>query len=105
MSPDTSRPDILLHSPTTGKVAVIDAKYRKNRGEASEDSRKEVSAYMALYGLDRIGIAFPGSGEIRTISAQMRSIVELPVSPRLNNRDELRSAVDGLFVSPTFPTT
>lgn len=105
VSPDTSRPDILLHSPTTGKVAVIDAKYRENRGEASEDSRKEVSAYMALYGLDRIGIAFPGSGEVRTISAQMRSIVELPVSPSLNNRDELRSAVDGLFVSPTFPTT
>ncbi len=59
--PDDSRPDLLLHERSTGAIAVLDAKYRRARdGGASEDSRKDMSAYMGLYGLDAVTILFPG---------------------------------------------
>lgn len=62
--PDASRPDLLLHEPASGRVAVLDAKYRVDRvGAASEDSRKDVTSYLGLYGIDAIGIVYPGSGE------------------------------------------
>lgn len=100
VKPDSSRPDLLLHRPSTGEVALIDAKYRVDGNEASEDSRKEVSAYMALYGLDQIGIAFPGSGSVRTVTGSGRSILELPIRPPATDHDKLRAAVETLFAPP-----
>lgn len=81
--PDMSRPDLLLHERDSGRVAVLDAKYRIGRdGAASEDSRKEVSAYMSLYGLNGITIIFPGIGcEPRAVVGHGRRIVELPLAP------------------------
>lgn len=87
-APDTSRPDLLLHERSTGRVAVLDAKYRLGKGEATEDSRKEVTAYMGLYGLRTVTIVFPGEAHAeRTISGEGRTIVELPLKPPATTAD------------------
>jgi hypothetical protein len=86
--PDSSRPDLLLVDRTSGFVAVMDAKYRLSRsGGATEDSRKEVSAYMALYGLDAVSIAYPGAGETAVVEGRGRRIFEMPVSPGVADLD------------------
>jgi hypothetical protein len=79
--PDASKPDLLLHERTTGKVAVLDAKYRiGSDGHASEDSRKEVAAYQSLYGLSSVTILYPGvDREARVISDHGESVIEIPV--------------------------
>lgn len=81
--PDSSRPDLLLHERDTGRVALLDAKYRLGTGGgASEDSRKEVTSYLGLYGLAGITILYPGAGHEPTVVAgRGRSIVEVPVAP------------------------
>lgn len=81
IAPDNSRPDIVLLEKATGRVAVMDAKYRVGSdGNASEESRKEVSAYMDLYGLDAIVILYPGIGKgYRSIVWQEKRIVEVPI--------------------------
>jgi len=90
--PDASRPDLLLHHRATGKVAVLDAKYRIDRnGHASEDSRKEVAAYQNLYGLSSVTILYPGEGsDIRVIADHGESVVEVPV---FGPHDDLESAM------------
>lgn len=79
--PDASKPDLLLHERATGKVAVLDAKYRVGSdGHASEDSRKEVAAYQSLYGLSSIAILYPGVGRnARVITDHGKSVVEIPI--------------------------
>lgn len=80
--PDRSRPDLLLHERATGSVALIDAKYRLKNGGASEDSRKDVTSYLGLYGLQSITIVYPGlSRDVSVISGEGRSIVEVPLVP------------------------
>ncbi|WP_142254551.1 hypothetical protein [Mycobacterium colombiense] len=80
--PDDSRPDLLLHERSTGRVAVLDAKYRVSPdGGASEDSRKDVSAYLGLYGLDTVSILYPGSAALTQLSGRGRSIIEIPLRP------------------------
>lgn len=82
--PDDSRPDLLLHERATGRVALLDAKYRVARDgrAASEDSRKDVTAYLGLYGLHAITIAYPGPDDAHSVVAgRGRTIVELPVTP------------------------
>lgn len=82
--PDSSRPDLLLHERDTGRVALLDAKYRIDRdGGASEDSRKDVTAYLGLYGVDAITIVYPGAGhEVVVIAGQDRRIIEVPAAPQ-----------------------
>lgn len=79
--PDASKPDLLLHERSTGRVAVLDAKYRVGKdGHASEDSRKDVAAYQSLYGLSSVAILYPGvDREARVIAGRGQSVVEVPV--------------------------
>lgn len=100
--PDRSRPDILVHKPSTHEVAIIDAKYRVDEDRASEDSRKEVSAYMALYGVNRIGIAFPATAPIRNLSGWEKSIVEIPIRPPTPQVGDLTSWIHHLFQAPPY---
>lgn len=100
--PDRSRPDIVLYNKASKKVAVVDAKYRARRGNATEDSRKEVSAYQALYGLKSIGIAHPGAHGTRVIEANGHRIVELGIEPSLKNQFPIAAALDQLLVMPTW---
>lgn len=81
--PDASRPDVLLRRQSSGEVLVIDAKYRVDGTQATEDSRKEVLAYMALYGLDTVVIAYPGQSPARctAVTGRGKTILELPVGP------------------------
>lgn len=101
--PDESRPDLLLHERKTGRVALLDAKYRlSTSGHATEDSRKEVTSYLGLYGLDSVGIAFPGDASAaRTISGKGQSIVEVPITPGSDLAASIGSIL-GILQAPAF---
>jgi hypothetical protein len=103
--PDTSRPDVLIRRKTTGEVLLLDAKYRRDGDEATEDSRKEVSAYMALYGLDHVLIAYPGAlpAVPRTITARGMAITHIPVHPGPDLLAELQRAVPQLLGAVQIP--
>jgi hypothetical protein len=63
-------------------VAVLDAKYRiSSDGGASEDSRKDVTAYLGLYGLDTVSILHPGSAALTQVTGHHHSIIEVPLRP------------------------
>lgn len=100
--PDSSRPDLLLHEKATDRVALLDAKYRVDRqGGASEDSRKDVTAYLSLYGVSSISIVYPGSAQITQVEGHGRRIVEIPLRPP----GDLSSAVPvvlSTFERPSF---
>ena len=89
--PDASRPDVLLRRRSSGEVLVIDAKYRVAGTQATEDSRKDVSAYMALYGLDTVVIAYPGQPPARcaVVTGRGKTILELPIGPWPGLKTEL----------------
>jgi hypothetical protein len=89
--PDASRPDVLLRRRPSGELLVIDAKYRVEGTQATEDSRKDISAYMALYGLDTVVIAFPGQSPARctAVTGQGKTILELPIGPWSGLKTEL----------------
>jgi len=99
--PDASRPDVLLRRRSSGEVLVIDAKYRVEGTQATEDSRKDVSAYMALYGLDTVVIAYPGQSPARcaVVTGQGKTILELPVGPWPGLKTELVDALPRLVAA------
>ncbi|MBF4580794.1 DUF2357 domain-containing protein [Frigoribacterium sp. VKM Ac-2530] len=101
---DESRPDVLLHERSTGAIALLDAKYRRARdGGASEDSRKDMSAYMGLYGLAQVTILFPGEyAHVTEVSGRGQRIVEAAIAPAINNLDDVVSAILGTLAQPTF---
>lgn len=102
--PDISRPDLLLHEKATGAVAVIDAKYRRSDdGGASEDSRKDVSAYMSLYGLPVVTILFPGTDpSVVEIEGRGQRILEVAVAPSILNLAAGARAIESNLVQPPY---
>jgi len=102
--PDDSRPDLLLHERSTGAVAVLDAKYRRARdGGASEDSRKDMSAYMGLYGLAAVTILFPGAhATVAEVAGAGRRIIEAAIAPSIENLDDVVSTVLSTLAQPSF---
>lgn len=102
-APDDSRPDLLLHERATGRVAVIDAKYRQSRdGGASEDSRKDVSAYMSLYGVSTVTIAYPGRSDgPAVVAGRGQSIIEAPISPScVDVSESIKAITASLQIAP-----
>lgn len=99
--PDASRPDVLLRRKTSREVLVIDAKYRVEGTQATEDSRKDISAYMALYGLDTVVIAYPGQSPARcaVVTGQGKTILELPIGPWPGLRTELEGELPRLLAA------
>ena len=97
--PDMSRPDVLVRHRSSGDVLVLDAKYRVDGARATEDSRKEVSAYMALYGLDTVVIAFPGQPPARcsVVTGHGKTILELPIGPWSDLKSELAAELPKLI--------
>lgn len=101
--PDNSRPDLLLHQRATGKVAVLDAKYRRAAdGGASEDSRKEVTSYLGLYGLPTVSILYPGDAETLAVSGHGRTIYEIAVRPTNDSLEAAISLILGSLVTPPY---
>jgi hypothetical protein len=90
--PDASKPDLLLHERATGRVAILDAKYRIGKdGHASEDSRKEVAAYQSLYGLASVAILYPGTEHsARVVEGYSMSLAEIPI---VGIEDDLHTAI------------
>ena len=84
-TPDHLRPDLLVHRRTDGHVLLLDAKYRAFGNRATEDSRKEVLAYMAAYGLATAVIAYPphasGYADVITVEGSGQRLIELPIAP------------------------
>lgn len=101
--PDGSRPDLLLHERSTGRVALMDAKYRVGPdGGASEDSRKEVTSYLGLYGLHAITVLYPGQADESTdVSGQGLTILEVPLAP--SNTGALERVVPQLLDTLELP--
>jgi hypothetical protein len=100
--PDISRPDLVLHERSSGRVAIIDAKYRIGPdGSATEDSRKEVSAYMSLYGASTVAILYPATGDVRTLSAKGLTIHEIPVAPP-GDLSPLVPLIESALITPPF---
>ncbi|MBE1525507.1 hypothetical protein H4W27_002681 [Nesterenkonia lutea] len=102
--PDLSRPDLLLYERRSGRVAVIDAKYRRARdGGSSEDSRRDMSSYMSLYGLTAVTVLFPGTkSSVEEVSGKGHRIVEAAVSPSITNIVDVAKAVAGTLAAPAF---
>jgi hypothetical protein len=103
-TPDASKPDLLLHEPATDRVLVIDAKYRASGNRATEDSRKEVASYMALYGVRTAGIAFPPASlqaSPTMVEALGNRLLELPIKPGMDF-SEMRALLERLFVSSPY---
>lgn len=104
--PDHSRPDLVLRMPSTGNVAVMDAKYRVGPdGGATEDSRRDVSSYLDLYGLKTITIVFPGKDSAyREVAGHDKVIYEIPLSPGYSPAllQERIARVVASLVAPTY---
>ncbi len=102
--PDSSRPDLLLLERATGAVAVIDAKYRKaSDGGASEDSRKDVSAYMSLYGLPVVTILFPGTDPpVLDIQGQGQRMLEVAIAPSVVDLTAAAEAITSTLSQPPY---
>ncbi|WP_208615466.1 hypothetical protein, partial [Streptomyces rubellomurinus] len=100
-TPDRLRPDVLVHRREDGAVLLLDAKYRAHGNRATEDSRKEVLAYMASYGLETAVIAYPprnaAYAQVAVVEGAGQRLIELPVAPRAGLRAELAAEVPKLL--------
>jgi hypothetical protein len=108
-APDDFRPDLIIRRAADGAVAVCDAKYRQEKGRASESGRKEVMAYMAAYDLARAVIFYPPKDDalgVYSVSGQGREIAEVTIAPAPDLQRFLRAELPKLlarvFAAPTW---
>jgi hypothetical protein len=107
-APDSYRPDMLLHDRSRGSVLVGDAKYRQSADGAAESGRKDLHAYMDVFGVHAAALFYapqPGAPmAVHTITAQGRAIVEVTVAPRPDLLSFLRTrAVPALVATMAVP--
>jgi hypothetical protein len=95
------RPDLVLHERDTGRVALMDAKYRCSGRRATADSLTDVQLYLQAYSRQKVGVLFPPSkdaGEdiwnVHLVSDGSFSIYEIPFLPEPQMATFLREAVD-----------
>jgi hypothetical protein len=95
------RPDLVLHEPSTGRVAVLDVKYRARGMRATRDSLSEVQLYMQAYSQKQVAVIFPpGMGEdeqrwrVREVTDGTFCIYEVPFLPEPQMADFLGTNVD-----------
>lgn len=99
-TPDHLRPDLVLVDEPTGRVSLLDVKYRNAESRATEDSRKEVLAYMASYGLEAVGIVYPPAGnaaDVVFVAGSRHRIVEIPLKPGVVAHDAIRDTLLGMM--------
>ena len=82
------RPDLVLHERESGRVALMDAKYRNSGARASADSLSDVQLYLQSYSRRSVGVLFPPSTDtgvdvwrVRRVSDGRFSIFEMPFLP------------------------
>jgi hypothetical protein len=95
------RPDLVLHERATGRVALMDAKYRGTGHRASSDSLAEVQLYLQAYSRKRVGVLFPpggGLGEerwrVHRVSDGTFAIYEMPFLPETRMAIFLAEEID-----------
>ncbi|MCK6587277.1 MAG: hypothetical protein L6Q76_06805 [Polyangiaceae bacterium] len=88
--PADERPDIVLRRRGDGAVAVLDAKFKVDRdGQARSEDLFEMQGYLNSFGLRAGAIVFPGARpDGRSIAADGRTLLELPIRARLFEDDE-----------------
>jgi hypothetical protein len=100
-APDNYRPDILIHDKQSGRVILADAKYRGEGGESPESGRKEVEAYMAAFGLDRVLMIYPStppsSLSLRYVEWEDRRLGEMALGPEEKVREWLQVNLGNLL--------
>jgi hypothetical protein len=85
--PSSLRPDLVLHERASGRVAVLDSKYRRDKRSglrASGDSLSEVQLYLQAYGRNEVGVLYPPREpywEINDVTDGQQRIVEIPFRP------------------------
>ena len=80
--PANERPDLVLVRPTTGRVVVLDAKFKLDlqATRATQPDLFEMQGYLNSFGTTVGGIIFPGPMlAANRIAAQGNSLLELPI--------------------------
>ncbi len=80
--PADERPDILLVSPATGQVVVLDAKFKLDTQamQATQRDLFEMQGYLNSFSTKSGGIIFPGSGlSSNLIAGKGNALLELPI--------------------------
>lgn len=80
--PGDERPDILVRERKTNRVALLDAKFRRDRDPRRPQSEDlfELQGYMNSFSIPNAGVIYPGSEpRPRTLSAGGKSLLELPI--------------------------
>jgi hypothetical protein len=95
------RPDLVLHERSTGRVALMDAKYRSKDLRATPDSLADAQLYLQAYSRERIGILFPprpGPADkrwtVHKVTDGTFSIYEIPFLPDARMATFLAQKVD-----------
>jgi hypothetical protein len=82
LRPGDERPDVVVHFRSTGKVAVVDAKFSTEPDGTSAKGTDlfEMQGYMNSFGLSAGAIAFPGRiAAPRIVAAQDKMLLEIPL--------------------------
>lgn len=101
--PADERPDITLHHRTRGLVAIIDAKFRKDRvsDRALNEDLFVLQSYLQSFRIGRGGIAFPSSRrEFLSVAGGGYELLEIPISAEESidsSAEMLIGAVDRLW--------
>lgn len=95
------RPDLILYERDTGRVALMDAKYRNSGHRASSDSLTEVQLYLQAYSRRRVGVLFPPSQSpavdelhVNQVSDGTFAIYEMPFLPESRMAKFLTEQID-----------
>ena len=95
------RPDLVLHERATGRVALLDAKYRNDGERASADSLTDMQLYLQAYSHRSVGVLFPprtdAAGDawrVHEVSDGTFTIYEMPCLPEPRMADFLAERID-----------
>ena len=112
IAPTAQRPDIVVHDRATGRVMLVDAKYRTTAGSLDESARREIMSYMNSYGVSHCVVVYPARSAaiaLRPVAAHGQVISELGLAPNIPELGEkLRNTIPELFTElaehPAFVT-
>lgn len=89
--PDAPRPDMCLVDKETGRLVLIDAKYRASGNLPTNDSLAEVQYYLNAFGLSSAAVAYIAAGRSPIlVAAEGHRLLALPIAPNVDLREAVR---------------
>ena len=89
--PDAPRPDLCLVEKDTGKLVLIDAKYRVSDDLPTNDALAEVQRYLNAFGLPSAAVAYFAAGRPPILAAaEGYQLLALPIAPNTDLRKAVR---------------